>query len=158
MDLIFRNFGRLKSQNNTLSFGRTLLLKHDTSVFKITKFRFENPKFRFEKSEVSVRKPEVLIRKPEVFEPETFVKVPFWNASVAETQNFELLCIFLKLWNLFWNNDVLLKNYKIKRTSLLQIKLRNFFYNEVCQNRFEVFIRTLWRNDGLQSSLSKYKS
>jgi hypothetical protein len=45
-------------------------------------------KFDFQKYEVSVRKPEVWFK---IVELETSVKVVFRNASVAETQNFELM-------------------------------------------------------------------
>jgi hypothetical protein len=49
------------------------------------------------KHEVSGQKPEVSVRKPvvsgKIFELETYVKAVFQNASVAETRNFELLCI-----------------------------------------------------------------
>jgi hypothetical protein len=112
-DLIFnktRSFG----SKPEISVGRkkifakltTLVQKHETSVFKNTKFRvgktkfrFKNPKLRFKNHEVLVQKPEVSVRKPEVSiqNPEVSgkisVKVVILNASEAETQNFELLCI-----------------------------------------------------------------
>jgi hypothetical protein len=56
------------------------------------------PKVLVQKPEVLIRKSEVSVRKPEVsgkiYELETSVKVVFRNASVAETRNFELLCVF----------------------------------------------------------------
>jgi formylmethanofuran dehydrogenase subunit A len=59
--------------------------------------------FGFQKLEVSVRKPELSVKQSEVSvqNPEvsgkTSVKVFFRNASVAKTQNFELLCSILSL-------------------------------------------------------------
>jgi hypothetical protein len=72
-----------------------LIEKHETSVFKNTKFRFEKLEVLVRKPEVLVRKAEVSFRKPDVsgknFELETSVKIVFQNASVAETRNYKLL-------------------------------------------------------------------
>jgi hypothetical protein len=69
MDLIFRSFGRFK--NTKLRFSKTRSFGS-----KKPKFQFENPKFRFENPK-------------KIFELETFVKILFRNASLAETRNFE---------------------------------------------------------------------
>jgi hypothetical protein len=83
-----------------VSVGRKKIRK--TNNFGKTKFWFENPEVSVQKSrsfglktpsfgkktEVSVKNPKV---SSKIFELETSVKVVLRNASVAETQNFELL-------------------------------------------------------------------
>jgi hypothetical protein len=102
MDLVFRSFGRKKSRNQHPKFRQDekniFASKHEFPVFRNTKFRFENPKFRLKNPEVSVQNHEV---SGKIFELETSLKVVFRNASVAETQNFELLCRDA------WSNGVL---------------------------------------------------
>jgi hypothetical protein len=100
-------------------------LQNEKLWFKTRNFGFQKHEVSVLKPKVSVQKPEVSVENPEVLDTifglETFVKVVFRNASVAETRKFQLLCGQIFVTKKAPYGRILIGNSKIQLNQLLII-------------------------------------